>query len=235
MVNKKSFSFAILALVLGCSWLWAGDTATFVDLGFSSDGKTYMFGQYGIHSPTLTPWADLFVVNVPQNDFVSGGRNSYTNNTPVVAGQDGSGALSRLISRNTALADRYGISFLYQGRPLYISIENNDAAAADGETIEFRDFEKGSSYRATLTPTVEGSGTALKSSFYIKVERTAGDGSQKTYTVGTPDFKRSMIASYRIRKVLVHPTAGSIIFVVETKTLTDDGFDLKYMVEALYL
>jgi predicted secreted protein len=234
MVRKKSFSVALLALVLCGFRLWAGDTATFVDLGFSPDGKTYMFGQYGIHSANLTPWADLFVVDVVQNDYVTGGRVSYTNNTPVVAGQDGSGALSRLISRNTALAERYGISFLYQGRPLYISVENNDDAAALGETIEFRDFEQGTSYRATLIPTIEGSGATLKSSFYINVEWN-DNGTRKTYMVGTPSYKRPSIASYRIRKVIVPPTESSVIFVVETRTVTNNGFDLKYMVEALRL
>jgi predicted secreted protein len=224
----------LLALTVGVSGLQAGDTASFVDLGFSPDGRIYMFGQYGVQSKTLRPWADVFVVDVPQNNFVSGGRVSYVHDSPVSAGQDGSGALFRVISKNTALADRYGVNFLFQGQPLYISVENISADVL-GETIEFRDFELGASYRASLIPFVEGSGAALKSSFYINLERTGRDGVRKSYVAGSPQIKRSLISSYRIRKVIAAPRDGSLIFVIETRKAGEDGFDLRYMVEALRL
>jgi predicted secreted protein len=228
---KKKAVFIILALIL-CISLWAGDTASFVDLGFSPDGRIYVFAQYGVESSTLRPWADMFVVDVPRNNFVSGGKISYAHDSPVTAGQDGSGALYRIIARNAALAERYGVSFLLQGQPLYIAMEN---AAAAGETIEFRDFEQGASYRAVLVSYVEGSGTGLKSSFYINLERTARDGSKKTYTVGAPQIKRPLIASYRIGKVVIAPGDGSLIFVIETRKPSGGDFEIRYMVEALRL
>jgi predicted secreted protein len=234
MLGKKLAYGILLALVMGTSSLWAGDTASFVDLGFSPDGKIYMFGQYGVQSTTLRPWADIFVVDVPQNNFVTGGRVSYTHDQPVVAGQDGSGALFRVISRNTALADRYGVNFLFQGQPLYISVENVNAVPS-GETIEFRDFEQGASYKASLVPFVEGTGGDLKSSFYINLERTGRDGSRKTYVAGSPQVKRPLISSYRIRKVMTAPRQGALIFVIEMRKAGEDGFDLRYMVEALGL
>jgi predicted secreted protein len=140
--------------------------------------------------------------------------------------------LYRIIARNAALAERYGVSFLLQGQPLYIALENNAAA---GETIEFRDFEQGASYRAALVPYIEGSGANLKSSFYINLERTARDGSRKTYTVGTPQIKRPLIASYRIGKVVIAPGDGSVIFVIETRKPRGNDFEIRYMVEALRL
>jgi predicted secreted protein len=229
---KKKAVFIILALIL-CASLWAGDTASFVDLGFSSDGGIYIFAQYGVESSTLHPWADMFVVDVPRNNFVSGGKISYVHDSPVIAGQDGSGALYRIIARNAALAERYGVSFLLQGQPLYIALESH--SAAEGETIEFRDFEQGASYRASLVPYVEGSGPSLKSSFYISLERTARDGSRKTYTVGNPQIKRPLIASYRIGKVVIAPRDGSLIFVIETRKPSGSNFEIRYMVEALRL
>jgi predicted secreted protein len=204
-----------------------------VDLGFSPDGRTYMFAQYGVQAGTLKPWADLFVVDVPRNNFVSGGKISYTHDRPVVAGQDGSGALYRILTQNSAMAEKYGINFLFQGQPLYVALDG--APDTPGETIEFRDFETGASYRATLVPTVEGSGAALKSSFYINMERTGRDGSRKIYTVGTPQLQRPQIASYRIRKVMIAPQDGSMILVIEMKKRNGAGFDIRYMVEALRL
>jgi predicted secreted protein len=235
MALKKIIILLAGALIFGAGMLWAGDTASFVDLGFSPDGRTYMFAQYGVESKSLKPWADLFVVDVPRNNFVSGGRISYTHDSAVTAGQDGSGALYRIIARNASLADQYSVNFLRQGQPLYIALDNDSSST--GETIEFRDFESGSSYRANLVPYTEGTGANLKSSFYINLEKwnTASNGASKTYTVGTPQLKRPLVASYKIKKVMIAPKDGSIIFVIEMKKQTENGFDVRYMVEAARL
>jgi predicted secreted protein len=235
MLRKKSFYLVVTALIFSGLRLWAGDNASFVDLGFSPDGVIYMFAQYGVESDSLKPWAELAVVDVPRNNFVPGGRISYTHPKAVANGQDGSGALYRLIAQNGALANRYGVDFLFQGYPLYLSLETSDRAGDGGEIIEFRDFQANVSYRATLIPTLEGSGNNLKSSFYINLERTARDGSKRTYTVGSPAVKRPFISSYRIRKAMIAPQNGSLIFVIEMKKSGDNGFDIRYMAEALRL
>ena len=236
--KKQSFIFASLFLAVSC--LWAGDTASFVDLGFSPDGKTYMFAQYGVQSNTLRPWADLFIVDVPRNNFVSGGRFSYTHDKPVVSGQDGSGALYRILTQNASMAERYNVNYCFQGQPLYIALDNTTTGAPTSvppvqAPIEFRDFETGASYRATLAPYVEGSGANLKSSFYINLERTTREGVKKTYTVGTPQLKRPLIVSYQIRKVMTAPFDGSMIFVIEMKKQEGGDTLIRYMVEALQL
>jgi predicted secreted protein len=235
MLMKKAAM--VSGMVLLAFSLWAGDTASFVDLGFSPDGQVYMFAQYGVQTSTLRPWADLFAVDVPRNNFVSGGKLSYIHESPVLAGQDGSGAFFRLLSHNGALADQNKVTFMNQGKPLYISLENDDVLSdgARSSGIEFRDFSKGDSYRAVLVPYAEGTGANLKSSFYIELERTGANGSRKSYTVGTPGVKRSLIASYKIKKVISAPHEGSLIFVIETRKQADSGYDVRYMVEALKL
>jgi predicted secreted protein len=235
MLRKKSFYLALSVLIFNGLRLWAGDNASFVDLGFSPDGRIYMFAQYGVTSDSLRPWSELAVVDVPRNNFVEGGRVSYTHTRAVTNGQDGSGALYRLLARNGALADRYGVDFLLQGYPLYVSLETSDRAGDGGEFIEFRDFQAGASYKATLIPTLEGSGNNLKSSFFINLEKTSKDGSKRSYKVGTPTVKRPLISSYRIRKVVIAPQDGSLIFVIEMKKSGNGGFDIRYMVEALKL
>jgi predicted secreted protein len=238
MALKKTFLVMAGTMILSVSGLWAGDAASFVDLGFSPDGGVYMFAQYGVRSGALKPWADLFVVDVARNNFVSGGKVSYTHDNPIVAGQDGSGALYRLIARNTALADRYGISFPNQGQPLYIALDGEAAAGGEstgGESIEFRDFESRRTYRANLIPALEGSGRNMRSSFYIDLESSSDGGGRKTYTVGDPGVKRPLIASYHIKKVLIDPLGDSIVFVIEMKQQVEGGYDIRYMVETLRL
>jgi len=235
MFQRKTRLCLIIAFFVGITGLLAGDTATFVDLGFSPDGKTYMFGQYGVQSGTLKPWADLFIVDVPKNNFVSGGKFSYVHDGPVVSGQDGSGALYRLLAQNASMAERYKINYCFQGQPLFIAVNGESSEMAGQVPIIFRDFESGANYRASLVSYVEGTGTNLKSSFYINLERTASNGSKKNYTVGNPQIKRPLVASYRIRKVMIAPHDGSMIFLIEMKRQEGGGINIRYMVEALRL
>ena len=53
--------------------LCAGDVATFVDKGFSEDGKYYIFGQYGRTDKKYQGWAEIYQVDISKNDYVDGG------------------------------------------------------------------------------------------------------------------------------------------------------------------
>jgi len=226
-------TFLILSLLLigNTAVLKAGDSASFVDLGFSADGRNYLFAQYGVRAGTLYPWADLFVVDVARNDFVPQGRISYTHDKPIDAGQDGAGALYRLLIQNAGFIERYGLSYPNQGQPLYVAL--NGDPAYEGTEITFRDFEADISYRANLVEKISGSGKNVKSSFSITLERTNGSGEKKTYTIGTPKLERASIFSYRIKKVLVAPSGNALVFVIEMKRHAENGHDIRYMIESL--
>ena len=227
---KRTFLVLCWLLICNVSVLQAGDTASFVDLGFSPDGSMYMFAQYGINS-ALTPWADLNIVDVARNDFVPGGRISYTHNKPIEAGQDGSGALYQLISGNAGLIERYKVSYPNQGLPLYIALSGDPAY--DGSEITFRDFVSGISYRAKLVEKISGSGKNVRSSFYISLESASRSGEVKKFTIGTPQLERPLIFSYQIKRVQVAPSGNSLVFVIEMKRQAENGHDIRYMVEAL--
>ena len=233
MLLKKTVFSICLILMLSVSVMWAGDTAFFVDLGFSPDGKTFMFGQYGVLSPSLRPWADVNVVDITTNSFVPNGRLSNTQNTPIRAGQDGSGILYQLLANNASLTSRYRIDFQNQGQPLYIS--RNESPSAYGETIDFRDFISGKSYNARLVPTINGSGMSARSSFYISLDVRSSNGTTRNYTVGTPGVVRDRIISYNIKKVLVDSTGNSLVFVIEMKRAAENSHDIRYMVEVIRL
>ena len=230
---KKRNILAVL-FILCVSVLWAGDAAVFVDLGFSPDGRIYMFGQHGVQAQNLRPWAELYIIDVAANNFVPNGRISHTHNSPIKAGQDGSGAFFRLIAANANLTSRHGIDYMHQGLPLYIS--RNENPPARGETIEFRDFASGVSYSAQLVPTITGTGQNTRSSFVIRLESRSNSGT-RSYTVGTPQVQRPLIASYNIKRVLIDPTGRSLVFVIEMRRVaaTGSGFDIRYMVETLRL
>jgi len=229
-LKKTIITLIILACVFAVP-LWAGDSAVFVDLGFSPDGRTYMFGQYGVLSPSLRPWADIFIVDMASNNFVPNGRITHTQNEPIRAGQDGSGILHQLLANNSAIINRYNVNTQNQGLPLYISRDENPPPR--GETIEFRDFVSGRSYRAQLVPTITGTGVNTRSQFHINLEVRQPNGQTRTYTVGTPHFIRQRISSYNIKRVIIDSTGNSLIFVIEMRRVADNGHDIRYMVEAV--
>ena len=53
--------------------VFAGDVAAFEDIGFSADGKYYVFGQYGKTDKKFQGWADIYQVDIEKNDYVSKG------------------------------------------------------------------------------------------------------------------------------------------------------------------
>ena len=75
LLEKRKLIAVILVLTVSVA-VSAGDVASFVDLGFSENGKIYMFAQYGVDEHTLRPWSELYIVDVERNDFVPGGRIS---------------------------------------------------------------------------------------------------------------------------------------------------------------
>jgi predicted secreted protein len=225
----KKIILIISLIFLICASSWAGDVASFIDMGFSPDGKIYMFGQYGVLSPALKPWAELYVVDVFANNFVPNGRVSYTQDSPIKAGQDGSGVFYRLLANNSAFTGKYNVNFQNQGLPLYIS--RNENPPPNGEMIDFRDFLSGKAYKAELIPYREGSGQNLRSWFYINLESKAPNGQIKNYTIGNPRIKRQKVETYNINRVLIDPCGESIIFIIEMKKVSGDGYDIRYMVE----
>jgi len=209
--------------------LFAGDVASFIDMGFSPDGKFYMFGQYGVLSATLKPWAEFFIIDVLTNNYAPNGWVTYTDNNPVKAQQDGLEVFTRLVADNSALISRYNINSQNKGLPLYISRDENPPS--NGERIEFRDFLTGNAFKAELIPGREGSGQNVRSWFSIKLENKTKNDQIKNYPIGNPQRKRPKIETYNINRVLIDQGEGSIVFIIEMKRVSDSGYDIRYMAE----
>ena len=53
-----------LVFIMCASFIFSGDIAQYVNLGFSSNSKYFMFGQYGISSEDTKAFAETFIVDV---------------------------------------------------------------------------------------------------------------------------------------------------------------------------
>lgn len=209
--------------------MFAGDVARFVDLGFSPDGRTYFFGQYGKFDQTFIPYAEIYAVDVQKNDFTKVFKSSGFSRM-----QDGLSAFEELKAKHNPYL--FGSGAVPPKQVIYL----RESLSSPTE-VEFQDFERSTMvnpliYTVKLTPHVEGWGDSLKSSFYITVERRKPEGVLVDRTViGNPDIKRAGVTAYSIEKIFLDAAGKSLVIVVE-KTLQDkDAISVRYMVETALL
>ena len=210
---------------------FAGDVATFVNLGFSENSQYFMFGFHGTSVDTQKPYAELYTVDVKANAFVPNGRiqESFTEN--LSAGQDSSGALYTLLGKNIPLVQKYNIRHLRQGRLLYVLL-NSDTTK---EHLEFRDFNTQSLYSVRLAQRTTGTGAAVKSSFHITLTITRASGASRSYTLGRADHLREKVMGYRIRQIFLSPDEKNLVCLVERDEYSATGKSVRYMVETVQL
>jgi predicted secreted protein len=219
---------AILLCVISASTVFGGDIAMFENLGFSSDGSVFAFGQYGVLEGMSNPYAELYVVDVVANRFVSGGTFAMSDDAPLTLGQDGRGALYYLMGRAHSLLESRGIEHLTTGRPIYILVNGDEPR----ERLTFRDFNTSTRYDVHLSQRSRGSDEDGSASFYIDLTLTLSDERVRTFTIGQPGYYRDGVADYRITQIMVGPNEDSVVFVVQ-KTMRDGS--IRYMVETVSL
>jgi predicted secreted protein len=225
-IRVAAVSFFIL--VAGAFCAFAGDVATFINLGFSDDSGYFMFGFHGTNGDTNKPFAEIYTVDVKANSFVSGGvaKESFAEN--LQPGQDASGAFYTLLEKNAPLVNRFKIRHLRQGRLLYILL-NGDTIK---EELEFRDFNTRNQYRVRLIQTSSGSGAQVKAAFHISFTIAQAAGT-KNFVIGRPDFYREKVMDYRIRQIILSPDEKHLVFVIERDQHTPQGKAVRYMVETV--
>lgn len=223
-----------LCLVFLCAvtmtGLFAGDVASFVNLGFSSDGTRFVFGQYGVTDVDFQAYADIFCVDVPQNKFFTDGKKTIQP-TRSTAGKDAKGVFASLQNDTAAYIKKLGVDSSNLGRTIYIQAVDEPKL----KQISFRDFETGITYEVALKVLSEGSKENVKSSFYLTVEMVGLDGTKTVKTIGLPGFKREGINDYLIRRIITDSSGKSLVFIIEKSQFESNGNSIRFMVETLRL
>ena len=213
--------------------LYAGDVANFVNLGFSPDGKTFAFGQYGTDDRNFSAYGDIYFIDVAKNEFIPGTNVSAAPSR--TTGERGPYAIFEELKNKADLTfKRLSLDTNPEssGRPLYV--ENSSVPATDGRSMSFRDFETGENYEVSLHQLVSGSGTSASSSFYITAKITDSDGNTVTKTVGHPDYKRAGILGYKISRIITDESGKALVFIVEKEVYSKGGNSIRYMAETVY-
>lgn len=222
---------ALLALMISLIplTLSAGDAAAFLNLGFSPDGRYFLFGVHGVEEETSHPYAELYLVDVPRNEFVPAGIQQKTFAVSLLPGQESIGALLALLYDAIPLVEKHRIDHLRQGRLLYILLDGERPK----EYLEFRDFYTSTLYRVTLIQTEKGSKETSEAAFHLQVVITGREGTHRTYLVGRPNYYRKGVQEYRIRQVILAPDDASLVFVMEKRIYAPTGPSIRYMVETI--
>lgn len=216
----------ILGILTFCFFslaIFAGDVAVFYEIGFSEDGKNYIFAEYGKEDKKFVPYGEIYTVDVAKNEFVSGKvykskDKSFTKPSKML--------FEELYAKNYSEINKFGCYIPQPEDVLYVMEEEAKGAV---DEIVFKSFEESEyTYHVKLVPTFYTG----KSSFYIDVKVFDKNENLKlSYQAGTPSVKRPNVTKYRIVRIASSKDKQSIVFVVE-KTIEDaSGVSVRYMVE----
>jgi predicted secreted protein len=231
-------SVTCLLLVLIAASAMAGDLAVLDNLGFSPDGRYFMFGQHVLMTGTGQAYAETAIVDVSRNEFVPGGWKKGAWKVPMYPNQESRGALYELLDESGDLKDRYSISHLEQGRLLYTRSNGDDAvldtSSADKSvpSLTFRDFERGVEYSLQLIQENKTEKEAESTAFHIEMALNKPGGSETRYTLGRKGFFRAGVVTYEIVRVWIGPNSRSLVVAVAK---ADAEGSVRYMVETLVL
>lgn len=224
---KRIIIIIVCALVPG--FIFGGNLAVLENLGFSADGRYFMFGQHIFEDNLGQAYAEIGIVNVAQNDFVVGGWKKTALKVQRLPAQDTKGAMYELLGDMAKLKSQYNIKHLLQGRLLYTkSIDDETPVEINGSEsgLSFRDFETNRDYSMVLIQSPSDGGTAARS-FHIRATITDSRG-QSSYTIGNPSFMRPGVTSYSIARVWIGPNEKSLVIAVAKEA---PDMAVRYMVE----
>lgn len=219
-------------LILSAFTAGAGDLAVLENLGFSRDGRFFMFGQHVLIPASGQAYAELGVVDVPRNTFVSDGWKKRSWNLRMLPNLNSRGALYELLSETVRLKERYGISSLEQGRLLYTRGSDDETANGERPTLRFRDFERGREFTLVLPQMSETSEDETSASFHVELTVVDSSGARASYTAGRPNLMRRDVAAYRAARVWVGPDGNSLVIAVAKES---PDLSVRYMVETMVL
>ncbi len=228
---KKSLLIMVVLCWLSLS-LYAGDRAEFVNLGFSSDGSLFMYGQYGINNLNDGMFADLQVMELPTNTLRSDLGQYRLYRRMIYPEQTGREALYESLEEYAVdKGSLVTIDHLSTGRLLYKQIPGEKT----DEGIMFRDFSNGVDYSVAVTQRSVGEGSEIKSSLVLSVYRDTDTGEDKRYSVGMMTGYMLGRSGFQIKQVMLSPDSRFLLIVVQYEQYEEDGNDVRYMVRAVEL
>ncbi len=226
----KKLLLVIITITISLN-IFAGDVATFMNLGFSADGNYFLFGEHGVDQDKQVVYANTWLVDVVENSFIKGGVLSEEYKTVVEPGESSIGGIFKLIDNGSEKNKSYKIDYLDQGRPLYVRINDDDNI----DSLDFRDFNSGKRYKLELNKNIYGEAEAVSSTFDIELEVISNGGSSIKYRLGNAKYSRKGVQNYKIERVINSSNGKGLIIVISKEIVSGTETNIRYMIETVSL
>ncbi len=238
----KRVLISVCALLTLVAFSFAGDAAAFSDIGFSEDGNTYIFAEYGKTDRSFQAYAEIYAVDVAKNDFVSGGVFT-TKPSSATTSVSGRKAYEALLKKSGPALSKFKYSPSAPENLLYLRNVGGKIAKAEAKSssdrIVFQDYERSTDetdvfFKVQMKQTVKGSGKTVKSSYYIDMRMEDQNGKLLgSWKVGNPQYERKGVSSYEIERIFTDPSGSSIVFLIQKTVEDESGTSIRYMVETV--
>ena len=203
--------------------LWAGDTATFLSVGCSEDFRYYAFAQYGVQDGSGFPYAELYIVDVAENNFVPNGVVKHVWKEEDLA--QGIHVLLNTRAATDSILSAYHISERFQMRPVVAPADSQRTAVRwqnkDGEIIH-----------VSMHQESRGEPAQYSSEAAFSLHLAAP---QDTLTIGQKSRFRDHIVRYDIDRVLTNEKQTAYLFVLRMAQIGFEGPSIRFMVETVML
>lgn len=232
----RFFSFFLFLIFSSFTFSQQQEVTVFENLGFSQDGKYFLFGQYGSSFPSRKPFAELYFVEVDRNIFYPSGIFTKEYDRSLGVGESGKNALYELLASSSVinLRNKLNINHLESGRLIYEVFDpEGEGKSFNRDVITFEDFTNGKRYKASLRKSQEKVSQGIESSFFINVQLLDDKGDViKNSSIGHPKYNRLNVINYRIYQVYLSPNDKDLLFVIEKENQKPDGtLFYNYMIE----
>lgn len=211
-----------LFLILMSLSAFAGDPATFVSLGWSPDGTYYAFAQYGEQDGSGFPYADMFIVDVAKNNFVSGGVIKQLWKE-VDSNARGIHVLLQSHVDADSLFNAYEIQASRQAQSVVPRIEG------EREKVSWNDGKMS----ITMQQTARGNPAMFESEAAFQLVLKQSD--KDSLIIGNIDRYRQYVMRYDIDRVLLADNQKSLVVLIRMTKIGFEGPDVRYMVETARL
>lgn len=202
--------------------LFAGDGAIFTSLGFSKEGRYFAFAQYGEQDGSGFPYAELYIVDVEKNDFVSGGviKNLWKDQDDPQA--RGIHVLLETRSSADSLLKKYGID---AKRQPHFAVSHT---ADERDLVEWKSRD---GILLGLKLEQQGDGELGMFNSAAAFQLLLSQNKKLLATIGNFKRFRKHVIRYDIDRVLTSEDDIAVIVVVRMTSIGFEGPNIRYMVE----
>lgn len=229
-MGKKVLAVMLLFIGINSLPVFAGDRAEFYSFGFLDEGKTYLYGEYGLQESGSLRYSELFRANADSSVVES---LFYAEEDTFTHERTGNAELAFLLesAASYSVEVEEQVSLLDKGRILYEKVPGSPVS----RIMQFADNSY--SYTVSLIKLRESAVPEKANAFTVILYRTGPGGMQRRYEAGSLTAKLAGIYDVRLTEAIISTEGRTLVLVFQTKEYDPDSgdFHIRYLIRSMYL